>query len=205
MSSVSRIIVVVSSAALALLDRVDIRDRFVSLSCTSGAFRFGDRGDTVTGGVLANCIIAGRDFVNASTASLIAQFPRSFDSWSEARHSGHLPSTARLLRMQSEQNVWLQEVNMGELKKSLHTWQRKACSTGMRLARGVPSQSVESGTSNDSSILETTETSLQHQQVSCVSQHAFGFSEADLDGGVTSQGFRGKKPFRSVLKALPFQ
>ena len=93
--------------------------------------------------------------------------------------------------MHSEQKVWLHEVIMGELKKSLQTWQRKACSTGIRLARGVPSQSVESGTSNDSSMLETTETSLQHQQVSCAPHHSFGFSGAGLCGGLTSQGFRG--------------
>lgn len=40
-----------------------------------------------------------------------------------------------------------QEVMTGLLKKSLHTWHRRADSTRASLERGVPSQSVESGMS----------------------------------------------------------
>ncbi len=110
MSSSSRYIEAVISAAFALLDLVDIRGRlFPSLplaaTSISSAFRFGECGDAVGGGFLANCKIARREFVNASTASLIAQFPLSFDSWSDARQRGHFPSTARLLLMHREQNV----------------------------------------------------------------------------------------------------
>ena len=36
---------------------------------------------------------------------------------------------------------------MGVVKKSLHTWQRRADSRGARAERGVGSQSVLSGTS----------------------------------------------------------
>jgi hypothetical protein len=42
--------------------------------------------------------------------------------------------------------VWLQEVIMGVLKKSLQTWQRSADSTGKRARRGVEIQSVASET-----------------------------------------------------------
>lgn len=55
--------------------------------------------------------------------------------------------------MQREQNVWQQDVTIGELKKSLQTWHRSDCSTGIRLARGVPSQSVGSETSKASSFV----------------------------------------------------
>lgn len=55
--------------------------------------------------------------------------------------------------MQREQKVWQQDVTIGELKKSLQTWHRSDCSTGNRLARGVPNQSVGSETSKASSFV----------------------------------------------------
>lgn len=54
--------------------------------------------------------------------------------------------------MQIEQNVCEQEVIMGVLYKSLHTWQRKAASTAAKPDKGVESQSVESGTSSEAAI-----------------------------------------------------
>lgn len=91
--------------------------------------------------------MASLPLMKLSAASLIAQFPLNLDSWSVARHSGHFPSLARALRMQREQKVWQQDVTIGELKKSLQTWHRSDCSTGIRLAKGVPNQSVGSDTS----------------------------------------------------------
>lgn len=95
----------------------------------------------------ARSSIAPLETTKVSTTSLIAQFPLNFDSWSVARHKGHFPSVFRALRMQREQKVWEQEVMTGELKKSLQTWHRSDCSTCMRLAKGVPNQSVGSDTS----------------------------------------------------------
>ena len=54
--------------------------------------------------------------------------------------------------MHREQKVCEHEVIMGLSKKSLHTWQRSACSTGARFDNGVSSQSVGSATFNALSI-----------------------------------------------------
>ena len=54
--------------------------------------------------------------------------------------------------MQREQKVCEQDVIIGVSKKSLHTWQRKAWSTGASCDTGVSSQSEGSGTSNELSI-----------------------------------------------------
>jgi hypothetical protein len=48
--------------------------------------------------------------------------------------------------MHREQNVCPQLVVMGVLNGSLQTWHRRPASTGARPARGVPFQSVGSGT-----------------------------------------------------------
>ncbi len=154
-SSSSSACAAMASVARALLDLVDIlvdvRDRLTlgssSVLC-SAARRFAET-DLVAGsiGVFATASRVFLDSQKASTASLSAQFPLNFDSWSAARHTGHFPSVERHRRIHSEQNVWLQDVIMGELKKSLQTWHRKASSTGLRQASGVPSQSVGSGMS----------------------------------------------------------
>ena len=47
------------------------------------------------------------------------------------------------------------EVIMGVSKKSLHTWQRNACSIGARYDKGVSSQSEESATLNELSIIRS--------------------------------------------------
>lgn len=54
--------------------------------------------------------------------------------------------------MQSEQNVWQQDVMTGLLKKSLQTWHRSADSSGATSESGVFNQSVESGMSKELSI-----------------------------------------------------
>jgi hypothetical protein len=54
--------------------------------------------------------------------------------------------------MQREQKVCEQDVIIGVSKKSLHTWQRKACSTGASCDTDVSSQSEGSGTSKEMSI-----------------------------------------------------
>lgn len=54
--------------------------------------------------------------------------------------------------MHREQKVCEQEVIIGVSKKSLHTWQRNACSTGARCDKGVSIQSEGSVTLNELSI-----------------------------------------------------
>lgn len=54
--------------------------------------------------------------------------------------------------MQSEQKVCEQDVIIGVLKKSLHTWQRRAASTGPSCDTGVCNQSDGSGTSKELSM-----------------------------------------------------
>lgn len=56
---------------------------------------------------------SGRALQNDATASSTDQLLRSFNSCSGARHSGHLPSLDRALRMQREQNVCEHDVNIG--------------------------------------------------------------------------------------------
>lgn len=80
----------------------------------------------------------------ASAVSSTDQLHRNLSSCSGARQSGHLPSLDSARRIQREQKVWEHDVIMGVLKKSLHTWQRRAASTEARQDRGVDNQSVES-------------------------------------------------------------
>lgn len=54
--------------------------------------------------------------------------------------------------MQSEQKVCEQDVIIGVLKKSLHTWQRRAASTGPSCDTGVCNQSDGSDTSKELSM-----------------------------------------------------
>ena len=54
--------------------------------------------------------------------------------------------------MHSEQKVCEQEVMTGFSNMSLHIWHLSDDSSGARSESGVPSQSVESGRSNESSI-----------------------------------------------------
>lgn len=148
-SASSTMIAAVARVAFALLDRVDILVLFGADSspASPSAFLFGVVAGMTAIDCRANRSIASLDAVNASTASLIAEFPLNLDSWSTARHSGHFASVFRARRMQSEQKVWQQDVVMGELKNSLHTWHRSECSTCVRLAKGVPCQSLGSETS----------------------------------------------------------
>ena len=104
-------------------------------------FRFGD---TMSIGCLANSNTCDLAFVKASTSSSMAQLDLNFSSWSVALQAGHRPSLFRHLRMHIEQNVCEQEVIIGVLKNSLHTWHRSAESTEESFGRGVASQSVES-------------------------------------------------------------
>src|SRR3569833_348687 len=120
---------VVASIAFLLLRLADRLIRLVprrlsrSSSSSSSTPRFlGDAGRDSTldcedcgTGSRANASMATLALQKLSTASLKAQFPRSFVSWSVARQRGHFPSTARHRRIQIEQNVWLQLVSMGEL------------------------------------------------------------------------------------------
>jgi hypothetical protein len=101
------------------LNRADARNRLGSGSLLATvesalAFRFGED-DLVMFVFLAKSSIVCRVFVNASTASSIAQLLRSFISCSAALHIGHLPSLESALRIQSEQKVCEQEVIMGVL------------------------------------------------------------------------------------------
>jgi hypothetical protein len=116
-------------------------------------------GDTVSIGRLANSKICGLAVVKASTSSSIAQLDLNFSSWSVALQAGHRPSLFRHLRMHIEQNVCEQEVIIGVLKNSLHTWHRSAESTEESFGRDVVSQSVESVISSS---LDDFEVILRH-------------------------------------------
>lgn len=113
----------VLATALALLDRVDILVLLFAdsrLAGSSTAFRFGGVAAEAAGRRVRSSMTC-LEVMNDSDASRMAQFPLSFDSWSVARHKGHLPSVFKALLMQSEQKVWQQDVIIGELKKSLQT------------------------------------------------------------------------------------